>query len=247
MKCEIQYVERVPENFPKNEVDSYRVEQSEDGWLYLRFDLHRQPHYIAIAQNRITVYSQYLKQVLERIELSDCSQKSVLQELIYHFAIMFGSERSALLSAYEELLDKISEGKLKDTTEIRKVRERAAELYSDTLSLYHITRKLSKLLEQDVLADVEFSLSRVESLLTRTSDLYNIYLTEVQNELNVVIKKLTSISFIFLPITAIASIYAVSFQSVLSSLLSLGALEFTAPLVVLGVVLTVYLRKINWL
>jgi len=171
----------------------------------------------------------------------------VLQELIYHFAIMFGSERSALLSAYEELLDKISEGKLKDTTEIRKVRERAAELYSDTLSLYHITRKLSKLLEQDVLADVEFSLSRVESLLTRTSDLYNIYLTEVQNELNVVIKKLTSISFIFLPITAIASIYAVSFQSVLSSLLSLGALEFTAPLVVLGVVLTVYLRKINWL
>ena len=57
---------------------------------------------------------------------------------------MFGSERSALLSAYEELLDKISEGKLKDTTEIRKVRERAAELYSDTLSLYHITRKLSK-------------------------------------------------------------------------------------------------------
>jgi hypothetical protein len=41
MKCEIQYLERVPENFPKNEVDSYRVEQSEDDWLYLRFDLHR--------------------------------------------------------------------------------------------------------------------------------------------------------------------------------------------------------------
>jgi len=41
MKCEIQYLERVPENFPKNEVDSYRVEQSEDGWLYLRFDLQK--------------------------------------------------------------------------------------------------------------------------------------------------------------------------------------------------------------
>jgi Mg2+ and Co2+ transporter CorA len=95
--------------------------------------------------------------------------------------------------------------------------------------------------------DVELIVTRVEAILTRSADLYNMYLTEVQNEPNVVIKKLTSISFIFLPITAIASLYAVNFPSIQSSFSDISALIFTLPLIALGIILTVYLRKINWL
>ncbi len=88
---------------------------------------------------------------------------------------------------------------------------------------------------------------RAEILVTRESDLYNIYLTEIQNNLNIIIKKLTSISFIFLPITAIASIYAVSFTSLPSNFMTLNFVYFTIPLVLIGILLTVYLRKIGWL
>ncbi|MEM0272184.1 MAG: CorA family divalent cation transporter [Thermoprotei archaeon] len=247
MKCEIQYVKQLPENFPKEELDAYRVEQSADGPVYIRFDLHRQPHYLELEADRAVVYTEYLREVLDKLDFPECSRTVILQELVYQFATVLNAERSTLLSQFEALLDEISEGRLSDTSKIRVMRKKAADLYSDTLSLYHVTRRLSKLLEQDALADVEFSLSRAESLLTRTSDLYNIYLTEVQNELNVVIKKLTSISFIFLPITAIASIYAVSFQSVPASLANTSALEYITPLVALGVLLTFYLKKIKWL
>lgn len=84
-----------------------------------------------------------------------------------------------------------------------------------------------------------------EILITRSADLYNIYLTEVQNELNVIIKKLTSISFIFLPVTA--SIYAVTYSSLPSNFLTPYAVFFLSLLIILGILLTVYLRKIGWL
>jgi len=90
-------------------------------------------------------------------------------------------------------------------------------------------------------------LERAEILAVRTSDIYNIYLTEVQNELNVIIKKLTSVSFIFLPITAVASLYAVGFPSLPQTLNSPNTAFFLLPLIVLGVGLTLYLRRVGWL
>jgi hypothetical protein len=147
MACLVEYVQTFPPGFPKDELDAYRVERTDDGYLYLRFDLHRQPQYVRLGQGQVTVYSEYLKGVLDRANLSGCSEKTVLQELIYWFTATYESERSSLLLDYVDLLDRISEGELKDTTEIRDIRRRTAELYSDTLSLYHITRRLSVILE----------------------------------------------------------------------------------------------------
>lgn len=93
--------------------------------------------------------------------------------------------------------------------------------------------------------DIAFAYERAEILITRSANLYNIYLTEIQNELNIIIKKLTSISFIFLPVTAIASIYAVSYSSLPSNFANEDTIIFLSPL--LGIILTIYLRKIGWL
>lgn len=105
-----------------------------------------------------------------------------------------------------------------------------------------MSKKLSKFLSKDILDEIEFAYERAEILITRSADLYNIYLTEVQNELNVIIKKLTSISFIFLPVTAIAScdLFLFTFEFSYS-------LCRNFPLIILGILLTVYLRKIGWL
>lgn len=117
----------------------------------------------------------------------------------------------------------------------------------DSSTLYFVTRKLSKVLSREVEEDALFAYERAEMLANRTSDLYNIYLTEVQNDLNIIIKKLTSISFIFLPITAVASIYAVSFSSLPGNFDTINFVYFSIPLILLGVTLTIYLRKIGWL
>lgn len=110
-----------------------------------------------------------------------------------------------------------------------------------------MAKKLSKFVSKDTLDNISFAYERSEILITRSGDLYNIYLTEIQNELDTVMKKLTSISFIFLPITAIASLYAVSYSSLPSTLDSINTVYFLTPLIVLGVILTLYLKKINWL
>lgn len=243
----IKYIDSLPQDFPKDELDTYKVEEIQDGSILIRFDFHRKPHYVKITANTVEIYSKYLKEVLEKMNLEGYTSESIIEEIIYHFITAFNNERLNLLSEYESLLDRIAEGKLRSTTEIRRLRKSIAELYSDALSLYHVTRKLSKIVNHDVVTDVELIVTRVEAILTRSADLYNIYLTEVQNELNVVIKKLTSISFIFLPITAIASLYAVNFSSIQSSFSDISALIFMLPLIALGIILTVYLRKIDWL
>ncbi|MEJ2775837.1 CorA family divalent cation transporter [Sulfolobaceae archaeon RB850M] len=115
----------------------------------------------------------------------------------------------------------------------------------DSSSLYYLSKKLSKYISKDLQDDIAFAYERAEILITRSANLYNIYLTEIQNELNIIIKKLTSISFIFLPVTAIASIYAVSYSSLPSNFANEDTIIFLSPL--LGIILTIYLRKIGWL
>lgn len=158
-----------------------------------------------------------------------------------------GNKRSELFTKYDSLFDSITEGEIKDLKIIRDLRREVENLYSDSSSLYYLSKKLSKFLSKDILDEIEFAYERAEILITRSADLYNIYLTEVQNELNVIIKKLTSISFIFLPVTAIASIYAVTYSSLPSNFLTPYAVIFLSPLIILGFLLTVYLRKIGWL
>jgi magnesium transporter len=158
-----------------------------------------------------------------------------------------GEYRARLLEMFDSLFDKITSGEVKNTQEIKALRLKVLTLYSDSQSLYYVSKKLSKLIDQTLIEDVQFSLSRAETLLTRSSDLYNIYLTQVQNDLNVVIKKLTSISFIFLPITAIASLYAVSFSSIVENFYNIYSIVFVVPLIVLGILMTIYLRRIGWL
>lgn len=158
-----------------------------------------------------------------------------------------GTKRTELFRKFDDLFERITEGEVKDVGEMKDLRREIQTLYSDSSSLFYVAKKLSKFISKDTLDNISFAYERSEILITRSADLYNIYLTEVQNELNIIIKKLTSISFIFLPITAIASLYAVSYSSLPSSLDSINTVYFLTPLVVLGIILTLYLKKINWL
>jgi magnesium transporter len=246
MKCGYKFLEGIDRDFPVNEVDIYRVIEDQ-GNLYIRLDVHGEKHYIKFTPNDLYIYSPYIKGLIESIEFENCSKKEIIEEIIYNVILDLGEYRARLLEMFDSLFDKITSGEVKNTQEIKALRLKVLTLYSDSQSLYYVSKKLSKLIDQTLIEDVQFSLSRAETLLTRSSDLYNIYLTQVQNDLNVVIKKLTSISFIFLPITAIASLYAVSFSSIVENFYNIYSIVFVVPLIVLGILMTIYLRRIGWL
>ncbi|AAY81561.1 membrane protein [Sulfolobus acidocaldarius DSM 639] len=170
-----------------------------------------------------------------------------MKSLVYGLLYELGTRRIEVNKKLESLLKNITDGNVKSTSEINQVRSEIITLYSDSSALYYLSKKLSKFLDKEVEDDCLFAYDRAEILITRESELYNIYLTEIQNDLNIVIKKLTSISFIFLPITAVASILAISFNDLPSNLNSPYFGLSLVLLVLLGIALTIYLRKIDWL
>jgi len=238
-------VSPLPPQFPRAEVDVYRVVTEKDA-TFARVDFEGEAHYFTLDTDGIHLHSQFLGGLLMGEE-SQCTPNSVVEDLIYQLLYKLGIRRTTLYEEVEVIFDKITEGEVRGTREIREIRNSILSLYLDSSTLYFVTRKLSKVLSREVEEDALFAYERAEMLANRTSDLYNIYLTEVQNDLNIIIKKLTSISFIFLPITAVASIYAVSFSSLPGNFDTINFVYFSIPLILLGVTLTIYLRKIGWL
>jgi Mg2+ and Co2+ transporter CorA len=146
-------------------------------------------------------------------DFDNCELTTIIDVILDEVVYYLGVKRTELFREFDELFERITEGQAKNVEEVRDLRKEIQTLYSDSSSLFYVAKKLSKFVSEDTLDNVAFAFERSEILITRSADLYNIYLTEVQNELNTIMKKLTSISFIFLPITAIASLYAVSYSS----------------------------------
>lgn len=245
MNCTVPYTP-LPDTFPKHEVDIYRILE-EDGKYYVRIELDGIPHYFTISEKEIVLHSELLRDLLSREEISDCSPTNVLDEVFYIVLYKLGTKRTDLFLEFDNLFDMITSGRLKDSRRIVALRRKIMTNYSDSTVLYYVSRRLNKLLPADTIEDVRFNYERAELLVTRSSDLYNIYLTEIQNDLNEIIKKLTSISFIFMPITAVASIYAVDYVTLSSTLMTTDSLFYLSPILILTVILVIYLRRIKWL
>jgi Mg2+ and Co2+ transporter CorA len=245
MKCEIKFQEISP-SIPIDDLNVYRVIFLDKGF-YVRIDINGKPQYLSLINGNLTVYSREMYEIVKEIDFDSCEPNKLIEGILDEIVYILGNKRTKLFERFDELFDNITEGRLKDLREIKDLRKEIQALYLDSSSLYYVSKKLSRYISKDVQDEIEFAYERAEILITRSSDLYNIYLTEVQNELNVIIKKLTSISFIFLPVTAIASIYAVAYSSLPSNFSTVYAIYFLSPLVILGILLTIYLRKIGWL
>jgi len=245
MKCKVPYSE-LPENFPKHEVDVYRVLET-DGKYYVKLELDGNPHYLTVSEKEVILHSKFLHEQLSKEDLASCEVRDIIDEVFYTMIYELGVRRTNLFTEFDRLFDLVTSGKLRDSKRILTLRRKIMINYSDATVLFYVSRRLNKFLSPETLEDVRFTYERSELLVTRSSDLYNIYLTEIQNELNEIIKKLTSISFIFMPITAVASVYAVDFTALNTTLLNLSGLVYLSPVIIATILLVFYLRKIKWL
>ena len=79
------------------------------------------------------------------------------------------------------------------------------------------------------------------------SDLTNLYLSAVSNRLNEIMKVLTIISTIFIPMTFLAGIYGMNFERMPELSLRWGYPAVLLVMVGIGVVMLIYFRKKRWL
>lgn len=79
------------------------------------------------------------------------------------------------------------------------------------------------------------------------SDLTNLYLSAISNRLNEIMKVLTIISTIFIPMTFLAGVYGMNFQNMPELSLRWGYPAVLLAMVGIGVVMLIYFRKKRWL
>ena len=87
----------------------------------------------------------------------------------------------------------------------------------------------------------------VESLRDMTAGLLDLYLSSVSNRMNEVMKVLTIIATIFIPLTFIAGIYGMNFERMPELKLAWGYPAALGAMLVVGVVMVVYFRRRHWL
>jgi magnesium transporter len=72
-----------------------------------------------------------------------CDQNKLIKGVLDEVVFLLGTIRTKLFERFDELFEKVTEGKLKDIEEIKDLRKEIQTLYLDSSSLYYLSKKLS--------------------------------------------------------------------------------------------------------
>ncbi|MEM2540931.1 MAG: CorA family divalent cation transporter [Candidatus Methanomethylicia archaeon] len=112
--------------------------------------------------------------------------------------------------------------------------------------IYAISRECERLL-REVYEDLAHIIEIVEMQLDRLVDLRELHLSLISLNLNEVMKKLTAINVIALPLIIIAGIYGMNFEYMPELHLEYGYFTVLGFMAILTIVLTMFFRKIGWI
>ncbi|MFW9957886.1 MAG: magnesium/cobalt transporter CorA [Candidatus Odinarchaeota archaeon] len=87
----------------------------------------------------------------------------------------------------------------------------------------------------------------LESYREALSSMLDTYLSSVSNKMNAVMKVLTVISTVFIPLTLIAGIYGMNFYNMPELAWSYGYTTIMLVMLILGTIMLAYFRKIEWI
>lgn len=100
---------------------------------------------------------------------------------------------------------------------------------------------------QDVFDHAIRVADNIDSLRDILSSIMDVYLSLSGNRMNIIMKRLTSISTILMSITLIAGIYGMNFDFMPELKWRYGYTYALSSMVIIGIALYFYLRKIKWL
>ena len=87
----------------------------------------------------------------------------------------------------------------------------------------------------------------VESLRDMVSGMLDIYLSSISNRMNAVMKMLTIIATIFIPLTFVAGIYGMNFKYMPELEWKWGYLAVLVVMLIIGICMLIYFRRKKWL
>lgn len=107
--------------------------------------------------------------------------------------------------------------------------------------------KSTYLFFKDIYDHIIHILDMIELFRNIMIEMINLYLSSVSNKLNEVMKLLTIVSTIFIPITFLASLYGMNFLYIPGSNMHYGFFILLFLMILISIAMLIYFKKINWL
>ncbi|MFX1444625.1 MAG: magnesium/cobalt transporter CorA [Promethearchaeota archaeon] len=166
-----------------------------------------------------------------------------------------------ILEKLSNMIEKIEEDFIKNPEQeilqlLFKVRREILILQKSILPLREVINGLEKtkfidqstyLFFKDIYDHIIHILDMIELLRNIMIEMINLYLSSVSNKLNEVMKLLTIVSTIFIPITFLASLYGMNFLFLPGSNLYYGFFILLILMLLISITMLIYFRKIKWL
>lgn len=114
-------------------------------------------------------------------------------------------------------------------------------------SEHELLSESTQIFARDLLDHLNHLVEQIDSIKEHVVSLQNVYLTEVSNKLNNVMKVLTIVSVVFIPLTFVAGVYGMNFDHIPELRWEYGYLYFWSLIVIISVILLIIFRRIRWL
>ena len=165
---------------------------------------------------------------------------------------------SIIRNQIDDLEDKTVEGETTDITnevlEIKRrismIRRSAEPLREEIIRIKNTAPKLvnpvSHIYFQDILDHLNSSISSLESFRDILTDLMELRLAQVSQSMNQVIKTLTVVSTVFIPLTFLAGVYGMNFTYLPEKDWKYGYLYFWVFIIIVVGFMIYYMRRKKW-
>lgn len=181
---------------------------------------------------------------------------NMLFEIICSYGDVIGRLEDAVEDQEDELLDinKINDNQMSNIQELRRkiirLRKQLAPFKDQFIKLTRVEKSLISKQEipfyKDIYNQLLFNLQNLESFREIIASLVDLYLNNNDLKMNIVMKQLTAVATIFIPLTFIVGLWGMNFRFMPELEWKYGYLFAWIIIIVCGIIVWIYLKRKNW-
>jgi magnesium transporter len=217
---------------------------------------------ISIQESNHPIFGHIYSEIQNAQYLKFTNRKSdfLLASMINEIVNRYGDEVVRLENELEELEDRLLDVKQAQDALISNIQEKRREMISLRKSLFPFKGELTKLLRvdpglinaqevayfKDIYDQLLYILQNLESCREILSSLIDLYLNNNDLKMNIVMKQLTLVATIFIPLTFLAGVWGMNFKFMPELESEYGYLVAWIFMLCVGIFILFYMKRKNW-
>ena len=217
---------------------------------------------ISIQESNHQLFNHFYAEVQNKqsLKLNNRNSDFMLASMINEIINSYGDEVVRLENELEELEDQLLDVRQVQATLINRIQEKRREMINLRKSLFPFKGELTKLLRvdpelinvqevayfKDIYDQLLYTLQNLESCREILSSLIDLYLNNNDLKMNIVMKQLTLVATIFIPLTFLVGVWGMNFKFMPELESPYGYLTAWILMIVIGTFIWFYMKRKNW-